>query len=430
MNILNRVFNYIWSGSSESIAYSGAKNFRLGTENVTPDTINKVSAYNRAVNIIKSHVAKLNFEIYDSQKNKINNSIRYLLNVSPDGELNAFDFKSMMIERSINRGNFYARIIKTYSGEIKALKFIDDSRVTPKRDLSGKLYYEITNSKTSSVRLENSDVIHIKSPWLSSDGLTGMSVSTYGRDVLGISLNYSSTILNFFKNVVLPLGIYKTKGNLDPESHSRIKSNFNKDEETGSDSRGSIAIVEGQHEYENLEYDEDPLQFVKSRKFTVAEIARFLNINTLWLSDTDLTASVKFNDLELNLYKDTLSPWITKIECEINMKLLNFSYADKYCRADVDILTLEDKKSMAEYYNKLHQNTVYSGNEIRSKLNESDYEGGNRRFVALNNLKPLDRIDEMIDSEIESSKPQLQPRDVTEDVNTMVIEMFKGSQDE
>jgi hypothetical protein len=52
-------------------------------------------------------------------------------------------------------------------------------------------------------------------------------------------------------------------------------------------------------------------------------------------------------------------------------------------------------------------------NEIRKLEGRSPYDGGDRYFIAVNNFSPADRIDEIIDKQVEDNNPQATKVDIS-----------------
>lgn len=419
MKFFNRVsnaFNAFTGAVGAAIAPVGYKYFRLGTATVTPQTAYRSSVYSRCVAMISGQCGKLVYGIFDKDRNQMYEKLHYLLNTSPDGERTAVDFKTLAFKTAIDQGNFYAQIVRNVIDQPIKLIFIESSRVTPRRNGLDELVYDVTGvgPKAVNITLDARNMFHVKGLHLTEDGLMGIGAVTYGRDVLGINMSLTNTVLNFFRNVSLPIGVILTKGKYDEVAESRMKRTFNKDEDDGnSDAPGGLAVLDQSFEYKLMDYKEDPLQFINSRKWSKLEIATFLGVNPAFVYEIEVLKTAKMQELELALYKDCLSIWIAKFEAEVNLKLLNYNYADKFCKADVDPLLLEDRRAMAEYDTKQHQMGVFNADTIRAKRhNLPAAPGGDRYYIAANNLKPVDRLDDIIDADIERSKPQ-QPKDVT-----------------
>ena len=65
-----------------------------------------------------------------------------------------------------------------------------------------------------------------------------------------------------------------------------------------------------------------------------------------------------------------------------------------------------DMTTRANYFSKMMQCSAISPNEIRAKEGMAPFEGGDRYFLAMNNYSPLDRVDELIDAQVDKVEGQ------------------------
>jgi HK97 family phage portal protein len=97
-----------------------------------------------------------------------------------------------------------------------------------------------------------------------------------------------------------------------------------------------------------------------------------------------------FNNIEeqnISFVEGTILNWTTSIESEHDRKLIapyNRSGNDIYNKIELKGLLRGDIKSRTEFYTKMWDRGIFSGNDIR-KLEELDgYDGGDNRYIPLN----------------------------------------------
>ena len=101
----------------------------------------------------------------------------------------------------------------------------------------------------------------------------------------------------------------------------------------------------------------------------------------------DLSHSTYSNNEQQNIefYNVTLSPWITKVEEEMNDKLFLESEKGRlYVDIDPRGLLRADTASRTNYYRQMYNIGAMSPNEIRAAEDLDAYEGGDDFFRPLN----------------------------------------------
>lgn len=391
-------------------AYSG------GTS-VNSESAMEVSAFFRGVIYISSQIAKLPWEVKD-RRNKIlwEDKVMQLLDLAPNNEMSSFQFKSWIISQALIKGNGYAEIERNILGNPVALHPIPSEYVVPQRSIStGELAYRVIGGGWDSqdVYLKPFDVFHVKNLY-TKDGIIGQGIVSYAITTLGVSLGADKLANGLFANGGLPSGVLEVPGVLDDEAFERIKESW-KDQHSGQKA-GGIAVLEDGTKFNPISIAPDALQFLESRKFSVVEIARFLGLPPTKLFDSD---SAKFNNIEhanLEVATDTLDAWAKNLEQEADIKLLNYRYGGKHTELDLYAVFRGDMSTRATYFTKMMQSGSLTPNEIRDKEGLSAYDGGDRFYIATNNFTPHDRIDEVIDSQVNKSDPQNEPNPVDQAV--------------
>jgi HK97 family phage portal protein len=371
---------------------------------VSEDTSMEVSAFYRGVIYISSQIAKLPWEVKDRDNNNIINNIHYLLNVSPNYEMTAFHFKLFMIQCAIVGGNGYAEIERTVDGRPTALWPLNPKKVCARRDVNDKLWYEVTQGdpQGNTVYLEPKDILIFRN-FHTKDGLEGQGLVGYAMNTLGISLGADTFANALFSNGGMPSGTLEAPGKMSDEAYNRLveswKAGF------GGKKTGSTAILEDGVKYSPISHSPDVLQFLESRKFSVIEIARFLGVPPTMLFDSD---SAKFNNVEhqnLQVVVDVLDAWAKNLESEVDMKLLNGQRGGVHTELDLYEVFRGDAVTRSTYFKNMMQIGAMSPNEVRAKEGFAPHPDGDKYFIASNNLSPLNRLDEIIDSQIEGKEP-------------------------
>jgi HK97 family phage portal protein len=368
---------------------------------VSPDTALEVSAYYRGLTYVSTQVAKLPWEIKSKNNEVIYNNIYHLLNVAPNPEMSAFDFKVSLIQQAISFGNGYAEIERNVLGQPVALWPMQSTDVQMMRYPDNSLGYRIIGGSSlnpgDDAYLLPKDVFHVKN-FITSNGVIGQGVVSYAINTLGISLGADSFANGLYSNGGLPSGVLEVSGTLSDEAFGRLKESWKASH--GGRKTGGTAILEEGIKYNPVSMSPDVLQFLESRKFNVLEIARFLGVPPTKLFDGD---SATYNNIEhanLEVATDTLDAWARSLESEADIKLLNGRRGGVRTEFDMYAVFRGDMETRAKYFSSMMQNAAITPNEIRMKEGLAPYEGGDRHFVAINNFSPADRLDEIVDANI------------------------------
>jgi HK97 family phage portal protein len=372
---------------------------------VSEDSAMQISAFYRGVIYISSQIAKLPWEVKDRKNAIVEDSVSYLIGLSPNPEMNAMSLRLYLIQSAIIHGNGYAEIERDTLGRPVNLWPLPPSRVEPWRTPEGELVYKVLGGSFTgeSVYLSYRDVFHIKN-FHTKDGINGQGVVAYALQTLGISLGADRMAGNLFANGGLPSGVLELPGVLSDEAFERVKKSW-EEAHTGRKSAG-IAILEEGMKYSPAAMQPDVMQFLESRKFNVLEIARFLGLPPTKLFDIEASTYSNQEQSNLEVATDTLDSWCRSLEMEADIKLLNKRYGGKRTEFDLYEIFRGDMTTRSNYFSKMMQVAAMSPNEIRIREGMAPYADGDRFFVAVNNFSPADRIDEIIDSQVSKSEPE------------------------
>lgn len=381
--------------------------FRGGTL-VSEDSAMQVAAFNRGLIYISTQMAKLPWDVKDKTFSIVENSVSYLLNLSPNPEMNAFRWRLVMIQQAIIHGNSYAEIERDTLGRAIALWPLESQRMTPYRTDLGELVYRYENPTGGIVWLNPKDVYHLPN-FHTKDGIVGQGVVGYAREVLGIQIAADEMASGIFHNSGIPSGILSHPGKLSDESYKRLKESWAAQQ--GGKKSGSTSILEEGLKYESVNMQPDVLQFLESRQFGILEIARFLGLPPTKLFDV---AAAKYSNVEnsnLEVATDTLDSWATNLEMEADVKILNNRHGGRFTEINLYEIFRGDMKTRSEYFKAMMGIAAITPNQIRQLEGMPGYgKDGDQYFIASNNFSPVGRLNEIIDADItQKTKPTTAP---------------------
>ena len=359
-----------------SYYYSGAP-FLFG-RSISGKTVNEttalqISAVFACCKILAESVACLPLHVYqqDGKGNKTlatKHPLYYLLHDSPNPEMTAYTFKENTMLHLLLNGNSYSQIV-IRDDRIIGLYPLISNRMTVKRDDSGEIVYTYRPStgenthmkKPEEVTLRRQDVLHI--PALGFDGVIGFSPIAMARNAIGVAIATEEFGAKFFENGARPSGVLE---------HPDTVKNFDKLREEwqkvygGSQNAGKVAILEEGMKYQQISIPPNDAQFLDTRKFQIAEIARIFRVPLHMLNELDRATFSNITQQSLEFVVYTLTPWLVRLEQSFNKSLFNEAERGKYfVKFNVEGLLRGDYETRMRGYQIALQSGIMSVNEVR-----------------------------------------------------------------
>lgn len=406
MGFLSNIWARVTSANKQ-ILYPRSPFWFRGNTLVNEDSSMQVAAFNRGVIYISTQVAKLPWDVKDKSHNIMEGGISYLLNLSPNPEMNAFRWRLVMIQQAIIHGNAYAEIERDIAGRPIALWPLNSGLMDLIRSQTGDLIYRYQNYDGGAVYLNPKDVFHLPN-FHSKDGLLGQGVVGYARDVLGIQIAADDMASGIFHNSGIPSGILSHPGKLSDDAYKRLKESWA--QQQGGKKTGSTSILEEGLSYTPVNVVPEALQFIQSRQFGILEIARFLGVPPTKLFDVTAATYSNVENSNLEVATDTLDSWASNLEIEADVKLLNNRHGGRYTDINLYAIFRGDMKTRSDYFRAMMGVGAITPNQIRNLEGMPGYgEEGDNYYIATNNFTPVDRMNEIIDAEIEQKKSKPLP---------------------
>ncbi len=352
------------------------------------------------IRILAESIASLPLHVYEykngGKERAPNHPLFNLLHNEPNPEMTSFVFRETMMTHLLLYGNAYAQIIRRANGQVVSLYPLLPNKMSVERDDNSVLFYryrryneENPNFKDKGeIILRREDILHIVG--LGFDGLIGYSPIAMARNAIGLSIACEDFGNNFFANGARPSGILKTPTLIkDPQKLQESWQSM-----YGGANAGKVAILEEGMTYESISIPPEDAQFLQTRKFQIAEIARIYRVAPHLIGDLERATFSNIENQSLEFVKYTLDPYVVRWEQALCKSLLLPSEKSRYfIKFNVDGLMRGDYASRMQGYATARQNGWLSTNDIREleNLNPiSDEEGGNLYLVNGNMIKLKD----------------------------------------
>lgn len=400
MNILGKFKHFIRNlGLSDEKAWNPSLwnlSRSLSGETVTESTALTYSAVWNAVSLISGTIAALPLHLMQS-KGKTHRIIDdrplyRLMHDNPNPYMTAPAFRECMMAHILTWGNGYAEIVRNGMGEVVELWPITPNRVKVMMQ-DGKIVFSITRNHESDLILPRDKVLHI--PGLGYDGYVGYSViSVMAQKSIGLSMALESFGSLYFGQWTHPGLILSHPGQLSPQARANLTESFIEGT-SGLMNSHKVKILEEGMKIEKLGIPPEDSQFLQSRLFQIAEVARWFNLPPHKLKDLSKSSFNNIEQEQISFVQDAILPWLVRLEANYNMQLLTPSerslsgYGRVYFKHIVEGLLRGDTASRGAFYTVMLDRGVFSINEVRELEDKDPIEGGDIHFVQMNmqNLK-------------------------------------------
>ena len=153
-----------------------------------------------------------------------------------------------------------------------------------------------------------------------------------------------------------------------------------------------IAVLSEGMKFHPISINPADSQFLESRKFQVAEIARLFHVPPHLIGDLEKATYSNVEHMSLEFVKYSLNPWVVRIEQSMMKSLLLTSELPMYMiRHNMEGLLRGDQKSRFESYSVGIQNGFMSPNDVR-RIEDWDLipdELGGNNYYCNGNVLPL-----------------------------------------
>lgn len=350
---------------------------------VTESSSLGMSAVWRAVNLIAGTCASLPLHAYlkdddDVQRRVPANQRPAILLRDPHPDMTRFEVWEVAYAHLALWGNAYLQTLRNGAGQITELWPIHPSRVKPGRakDLT-KVY--VIDGDLEHPKFDDG-ILHI--PGFGYDGVMGLSPIQLARQGIGLSLAAEEYGAKLFGSGSLASGLLTTEKGLTEPQATALKERWAA-KTKGMQNAHEVAILDNGAKFQQLSIPPEDAQFIESRRFQVAEVARMFGVPPHMLMETDKSTSwgsgIEQQGIGFVVY--TLRPWLTRVEQRVSRMLKPDTIFASY---SVEGLLRGDSTQRAAFYKAMWEIGVYSTNDILRLENQAPVDGGNIRYRPLN----------------------------------------------
>lgn len=302
--------------------------------------------------------------------------------------LTPYNFFRLTQDRAIGSGNGYAELqFSTKDGSVIAAWPIPPYAVEPFLfDNKGTLdvAYEITLPEGDKTYLSRDRMLHVAG--LGFDGVRGYPLVEYMLHAVGLSEALEEYSSLFFKQGAQVPG-YVTVPDSFSESQIRNMREHVTINNEGLDNAHRWKFLYESAKFHEAGFSPTDAQMTESKIFQIQEIARFHRIPLHKIQETSRgTGYASLEQFNIEFVNDTLAPWITNWEEELNRKLFsaNGDFDGHYVKFDLNVLLKGDAKARATFLRTMVFSGIMTRNEARALEDLPPVAGGDEMLIPLN----------------------------------------------
>ena len=302
------------------LSFLGLENTKSGAT-VTEWTALQCSAVFACIRILSETVATVPLQFYrrlDRGKERAYDHPLYdVLHSQANEEMNSFLFRETLQGHLGSWGNAYAEIERNNAGDVTALWPLMPDKTTPKRK-GGKLRYETIIGGKGYV-LERDKVLHIAG--FGFDGRIGYNPIQLARESIGMAVATEEYGARLFANDARPGGYIKHPGRLSKPAQDNLIKTWEERHE-GLSNKHRLAVLEEGMEFQTVGIPPQESQFLQTRKFQIAEVARWYRMQLHKIGEMESATFSNIEQQAIEFVVDTMLPWFTRWESGLLTQLL------------------------------------------------------------------------------------------------------------
>jgi HK97 family phage portal protein len=333
-----------------------------------------LSAVYRAVALLAGTSAGLPFKAYrdgdDDTRQLVRPTPRLMKEPHPD--LTDFEWLELVFVHQLLWGNAFVRKLKDQTGITRELWPIEPGRVMVGRASDGHKVYAVDATDLSGRQVRDlrdplvtpytdHEILHF--PLLGYDGIQGLSPIQAHRRGIGLAMAAEEYGERLYGSGSMLSGILSSEAKISTKDADDIKARW-KAQHSGVDNAHDIAVLGAGTKFQPISMPPQDAQFIESRRFQVAEVARIYGVPPHLLMDTERSTSwgTGIETQTTGLVVFTMGAHLTRFERRYSRALLP---APQYSRFTTAGLTRGDIATRMNAYATGRQWGWLSVNDVR-----------------------------------------------------------------
>lgn len=385
-------FGSIWKDalSADSRAYTG--------RTVTEENAQSVVAVFAAIGIISDGLAGLPFVVYrrdgaEKGDRATDHPLYRVLHDEFNPGMDAMVGRELLTSHLCAYGNAYAEVIRDSFGRVEALFPLIPTRMTVDANRDGTRIFRYRVDDANVVELDPMRVLHLR---LRGDRLVGWSPIRTARESIGLAMAAEEFAARFYNNNAQPGIVLKHPGRLSKDAHAALKTSW-EESHKGLSNAHRAAILEEGMTVEKLGIPPEDAQFLETRQFQVAEIARLYRVPPHLIGDVERSTSwgTGIEQQQIAFQQFTLRAYAKRWEQAVALQLMLPRERDQYLAEHLlDDLLRADTTARVSAYASAITNGWMSRNEVRRRENLPPVDGLDDFLIPVSSAQPQEPEEE------------------------------------
>jgi len=363
---------------------------------ITTEVATSISTAYACGRLIASTIAWQSLSMYERQERGKREATEHplygLLHTRPNAQQTSYEWRSQMVWNVLFRGNAYAEIMPGPRGQVDQLWPLHPDYVLPQALENGmwipaqmctlsqpatlQMRYLIRDITGMYRVLPSEQMFHLRGEPGAGNGLVGVSVITLARETFGLAKALESHGARLFSQGVRPSGVLETDKSLTPKAAETLRTGMRRLYAGAEGAHGTIVLEEGL-KWKAVSLNNNDAQFLETRKFQVAEIARWFGVPLAKLQETEKSTSwgTGLEQFNLAFVSDAIAPLIVNFEQTISRDLI-LNPQRYYAAFDLKGLLRADFKTRFDAYKIQIEDGILSPNEVREMEDMNPRDGG------------------------------------------------------
>jgi HK97 family phage portal protein len=377
-------------GRGEQRAVTAASLFASGSQfpaatkagvSITEDNSLRVAAAYAAVRLIADSVSMLPMDAYvrvNGERRPYRPKPAWVEFPDVDGRPRQAFLQQWLVSKLVSHAAC-VRKIRNDQGEVVAMSVLDPTRVEPRRNAAGQVFYVVDRGAYT---VSADDMIY-DAELIRPGSIKGTGRVDEMRETFGLTQALTDWSATFFGNGSAAAGIIEVPGEMTKEQAEGLQDAW----ETGHKGLRKAhrpGILSGGAKWQQTSVDPDKAQALQAREFAVEEIARIFRIPPAMLQSTKPgTMSYASREQDaLQFVTFTLLPYLTAIEAHLSRLLPG----DVFVKFNVDGLLRASLQDRYAAYSQGVQAGFLSINDIHRLEDMRPVDGGDEYRVPLANV--------------------------------------------
>lgn len=345
---------------------------------VSRDVALSVAAVYACVDRIASNIAMMPVSIKQVKggqtRDVTQHDAAFLWGSKPNDWQTPYALKQALLVDVLTDGNMYCNVVKTRRGGIDKLRWFDARAVGLYNVGPGRWTYDATDDEGNQFTIFPEDMAHVRA--LGNKGRKGLSPIRLHADLFNMGLDTQDYGSSFFAAGGKPSGIVGVKQVANDKSMDNLKETWRRASNM-ADTNNKTIFLPADITYTAMSISPVDAKIVEMMGLNRSQIGGIYNVPLYMIGETSTANVSNITQQAISFVRNTLQPWITAIEDELNVKTFTRDELANGLRHsfDMDILMRGTPVERAQIAHYAITDGWKSRNEVRVEEGYSRVEG-------------------------------------------------------